>query len=47
MIEQGRDRKDVVTQLAAVLRALDLAGFEIVATGCSNARPDQPPTRNR
>ena len=33
MIEQGRDCKDVVTQLAAVSRALDKAGFKIVATG--------------
>jgi DNA-binding FrmR family transcriptional regulator len=39
MIEQGRDCKDVVTQLAAVSRALDRAGFKIVATGlreCAN-----------
>ena len=33
MIEQGRECKDVVTQLAAVSRALDKAGFKIVATG--------------
>lgn len=33
MIEEGRDCKDVVTQLAAVSRALDRAGFKIVATG--------------
>ncbi|MBA0046651.1 Copper-sensing transcriptional repressor CsoR [Mycobacteroides salmoniphilum] len=33
MIENGRDCKDVVTQLAAVSRALDRAGFKIVATG--------------
>ncbi|MGW4244984.1 metal-sensitive transcriptional regulator [Nocardia sp. NPDC004722] len=33
MIEQGRDCKDVVTQLAAVSRAIDRAGFKIVATG--------------
>nr|WP_314141142.1 metal-sensitive transcriptional regulator [uncultured Rhodococcus sp.] len=33
MIESGRDCKDVVTQLAAVSRALDKAGFKIVATG--------------
>ena len=33
MIEQGRDCKDIVTQLAAVSRALDKAGFKIVATG--------------
>jgi DNA-binding FrmR family transcriptional regulator len=33
MIEQGRGCKDVVTQLAAVSRALDRAGFKIVASG--------------
>ncbi|TWE23508.1 DNA-binding FrmR family transcriptional regulator [Prauserella muralis] len=33
MIEEGRGCKDVVTQLAAVSRALDRAGFKIVATG--------------
>jgi DNA-binding FrmR family transcriptional regulator len=33
MIEAGRDCKDVVTQLAAVSKALDRAGFKIVATG--------------
>jgi len=33
MIEAGRDCKDVVTQLAAVARALDRAGFKIVASG--------------
>jgi DNA-binding FrmR family transcriptional regulator len=33
MIEQGRDCREVVTQLAAVSRALDRAGFKIVATG--------------
>ena len=33
LIEQGRDCKDVVTQLAAVNRALDRAGFAIVSSG--------------
>jgi DNA-binding FrmR family transcriptional regulator len=33
MIEAGRDCKDVVTQLAAVSRALDRAGFKIIASG--------------
>ena len=33
MTEEGRDCEDVVTQLAAVSRALDRAGFAIVATG--------------
>ncbi len=33
MLESGRDCKDVVTQLAAVSKALDKAGFTIIATG--------------
>ncbi|MCV7354393.1 metal-sensitive transcriptional regulator [Mycolicibacterium fluoranthenivorans] len=33
MIEQGRSCKDVVTQLAAASRALDRAGFTIIASG--------------
>ncbi|MFR9798723.1 metal-sensitive transcriptional regulator [Streptomyces sp. MS06] len=33
MIEEGRDCEEVVTQLAAASRALDRAGFAIIATG--------------
>ncbi|MGW5193363.1 metal-sensitive transcriptional regulator [Kribbella sp. NPDC004138] len=33
MLEEGRDCEDVVTQLAAVSKALDRAGFAVVATG--------------
>jgi DNA-binding FrmR family transcriptional regulator len=33
MIESGRDCTDVITQLAAVSRALDRAGFKIIASG--------------
>jgi DNA-binding FrmR family transcriptional regulator len=33
MLEGGRECEDVVTQLAAVSRAIDRAGFAIVATG--------------
>ena len=33
MVESGRDCTEVVTQLAAVSRALDRAGFKIVANG--------------
>lgn len=33
MMEEGRDCEDVVTQLVAVSRALDRAGFAVVATG--------------
>ena len=40
MIEEGRDCKDVVTQLAAVSRALDRAGFKIVAAGLRHCQAD-------
>ncbi|MFB6836930.1 metal-sensitive transcriptional regulator [Streptomyces sp. NPDC056361] len=46
MVESGRDCKDVVTQLAAVSKALDRAGFKIVASGmrqCLADTPDAPP----
>ncbi|HEY9391779.1 MAG TPA: metal-sensitive transcriptional regulator [Mycobacteriales bacterium] len=33
MIEEGRDCEVIVTQVAAVSRALDRAGFAIIATG--------------
>ena len=33
MLEDGRECRDIVTQLAAVSRALDKAGFSIVAAG--------------
>ncbi len=33
MLEEGRDCKDIVTQLAAVSKALDKAGFAIIAAG--------------
>jgi DNA-binding FrmR family transcriptional regulator len=33
MLETGRDCAEVVTQLAAVSRALDRAGFKIIASG--------------
>lgn len=45
MIEQGRSCKDVVTQLAAVSKALDRAGFKIIASGlrdCITRSDDQP-----
>jgi DNA-binding FrmR family transcriptional regulator len=48
MLEAGRDCADVVTQLAAVSRALDRAGFKIIASGlqqCLTAAEDgQDPT---
>ncbi|WP_442791836.1 metal-sensitive transcriptional regulator [Mycolicibacterium sp. ND9-15] len=43
MIEQGRDCKDIVTQLAAVSRALNRAGFKIVATGLRECLTGESP----
>jgi DNA-binding FrmR family transcriptional regulator len=50
MIEDGRDCADVVTQLAAVSRALDKAGFKIVASGmrqCLSAEGEPPMTEEQ
>lgn len=33
MLEGGRDCADIVTQMAAASRALDRAGFKLLATG--------------
>ena len=33
MLEQGRECRDVVTQLSAALKALEQAGFRLVAAG--------------
>jgi len=41
MLEAGRDCTEVVTQLAAVSRAVDRAGFKIVATGLRQCVADQ------
>ena len=43
MIEEGRDCEDVVTQLAAVSRALDRAGFSIIATGLEQCMTSEDP----
>ena len=44
MIEEGRDCADVVTQLAAASRALDRAGFKIIATGLEQCAFDSDGT---
>jgi DNA-binding FrmR family transcriptional regulator len=41
MIESGRDCKDVITQLAAASRALDRAGFKIIAAGLDQCADDE------
>ena len=48
MIEEGRSCTDVVTQLAAVSKALDRAGFKVVASGlqqCWEKGDDAPLSR--
>ncbi|MGO8685891.1 MAG: metal-sensitive transcriptional regulator [Candidatus Dormibacteria bacterium] len=43
MLEDGRECADVITQLAAVSRALDRAGFRLIASGlqqCVTERGD-------
>ncbi|MCA0296425.1 MAG: metal-sensitive transcriptional regulator [Actinobacteria bacterium] len=42
MIEEGRDCKDIVTQLAAVSKALDRAGFAVIAAGLRQCLADDP-----
>ncbi len=43
MLAEGRDCRDVLTQLAAVSKALDRAGFKLVAGGMAHCieHPDQ------
>ena len=40
MIEDGRECQDIVTQLAAVSKALDRAGFSIVASAMKDCLTD-------
>jgi DNA-binding FrmR family transcriptional regulator len=43
MVEEGRDCRDIVTQLAAVSRALDRAGFKIVASNMRKCLAGESP----
>lgn len=47
MIEEGRDCKEVVTQLAAVSKALDRAGFAIIASGLEQCLTDPDETLDK
>lgn len=40
MLEEGRDCRDVVTQLAAVSKAVDRAGFAVIASGLRRCASD-------
>lgn len=41
MLEEGRDCKEVVTQLSAVSKAVDRAGFAIIASGLQQCLTDE------
>ncbi len=50
MVESGRDCEEVVTQLAAVSKAVDRAGFKLLAAGlreCVKAGEDDEVTADR
>jgi CsoR family transcriptional regulator, copper-sensing transcriptional repressor len=48
MVEEGRNCADVLTQLAAASRALDRAGFKIIASGMRQClAEDDAGTRRR
>lgn len=42
MVEQGRECEEIVTQLAAVSKAIDRAGFKILAAGLKECLLDAP-----
>lgn len=46
MIEEGRDCREVVTQLAAVSKALDRAGFAVIAVGLRQCFTEDPSGTN-
>ena len=47
MIEDGRECRDVLTQLAAAARALDRAGFKIIASGLCQCVLDEQSDREQ
>ncbi|MHC5560907.1 metal-sensing transcriptional repressor [Kocuria sp. KRD140] len=47
MLEEGKDCKDVVTQLSAVSKALDRAGFAIIASGLEQCLTNPDETLNK
>lgn len=47
MLEEGQDCKDVVTQLSAVSKALDRAGFAIIASGLQQCLTNPDETLNK
>ena len=47
MIEDGRECQDVLTQLAAAARALDRAGFKVIASGLCQCVLDEQAGRHQ
>ncbi len=47
MLEEGRDCKSVITQLAAVSSALDRAGFSIIAAGLQQCMQQEDPSMDK
>lgn len=47
MLEEGTDCKAVVTQLAAASKAIDRAGFSIIATGLEKCLASEDSTADR
>lgn len=45
MLESGRDCAEIVTQLAAVSRALDRAGFKVIASGLEQCLDTENPAQ--
>lgn len=42
MLEEGRDCEEAVTQIAAVSKAVDRAGYAVIATGMRTCFADDP-----
>lgn len=47
MLEEGAECKDVVMQIAAVSKAIDRAGFSVIATGLEQCLTSEDPTMDR
>ena len=47
MLEEGSDCRTVVTQLSAASKAIDRAGFTIIATGLEHCLASEDPTADR
>lgn len=47
MLEEGRDCKEVITQLSAVSKALDKAGFAIIASGLEQCLASEDSSMDR